>query len=68
MKLAYFKGVGYQVPDWAEWVAQDNTGDIFCYEHQPMLRSGVGAEFWFASGGRTEYIGNPAPKPTCVKL
>lgn len=36
MRMVEFKGNEYKVADWANWIAQDHSGTIMAYEHEPV--------------------------------
>lgn len=62
MKKVTFKGQVFEVPAWAEYIADDYDGEVFVFEKEPELYRGVwkvGGEFLCVSGAR---------KPECMKI
>ena len=37
MRLVEFSGDKYEVKSWANWIAQDSSGTIMAYEHEPVM-------------------------------
>lgn len=61
MKTVTFKGVEYQVPSWAKWLAHDGFGVIKAYQVQPRI-----LDNFLVSNGM-EWIVGSARMPVFVK-
>lgn len=52
MKTITYRGKEYEVEDWVNFVAMDDNGEIFGYEHRP-IRSMTNKKFFNALGDVT---------------
>ena len=57
-----FQGSYYDVPEWANYLAKDDSGQIYAYENKP--RYDVDLHAWQVCGGEYEYVGNA----NCIKI
>lgn len=48
MKRVLFQGTYFEVPDWAEFLAKDEDGEIYAYENKPHRQDEHGD--WWAEG------------------
>lgn len=52
--------IPFPVPDWAEWVAQDEDGDVRVFEHEPLA---VPLDDCWYSRGRAELLATADKNP-----
>ncbi|QDH85544.1 hypothetical protein [Proteus phage vB_PmiP_RS51pmB] len=55
MKTITYRGEQYEVEDWVNWVAMDAGGEIYAYEHEPIVSS---ENDWINTGGNCFWIGS----------
>jgi hypothetical protein len=53
MKPALYKGITYNVPEWAKWLAEDFDGGLYAYELKPSSSEGGWNAF---NGGRWKFV------------
>jgi len=64
MSEGYYLTEDVSVPEWANWIAQDATGEWFFYEYEPSLTSP--GNFWMSQDRDTHatfaFLGLPDPR------
>lgn len=55
MKAVVFEGVTYRVPEWVNWMARDQDGEICGYEIEPNIRF----DYFAVNGERMVVIRSP---------
>lgn len=50
MKQTTYKGIAYNVPQWAKWMAEDFNGWLIAFEEKPSYERGE----WVYDGGRAQ--------------
>ena len=48
-------------PEWANWLAMDNSGEWFWYEIEPLYISND--DSWMRRNGKSKYAGRCQPDP-----
>lgn len=50
--------VEIEIPEWANWMAQDSDGEWNCFENKPKIYGGVWSD---REPGSMLYLGKPSP-------
>ena len=54
-------GLKVQVPDWANWIAQDQNGEWWAFKENPYIEDSLDS-WWAKSGTQHEIIGKTLNK------